>query len=133
MFTSRKWIRVALMLFSAILLFSAEPSAAVAQKRHTSKPHRAGRQHYFVVQARDPRWRLVTVAPTRQAALVIKANLVQRGFQVRVRKDASGHFQVFSRMMHWRAVGVYTTRPLADHAVVILRYRGLQARVKIAH
>jgi hypothetical protein len=120
------------MLVLAIFMLDCASPEAIAQKRRTPpKPGRVGRIHHFVVQARDPRWRAVAVAPNRQAALVIKANLVRRGFQVRLRKDSGGRYQVFSRMMHWRAVGVYTTRPIADHAVVVLRLRGLQARVKV--
>jgi hypothetical protein len=130
MFRCRRLLRAILMLGFALFLFDTTSPEAVAQKRRTPpRPARIGRVHHFVVQARDPRWRAVTVAPNRQAALAIKVNLVRRGFQVRLKPQSGGRVAVLARMMHWHAVGVYTTRPLANHFALILRQRGMQARV----
>jgi hypothetical protein len=130
MFHRRSLIRLLCMVGLALFLFDSAASDAVAQRRRTPpRPPRIGRVHYYVVQARNPLWRAVGVVPTRQAALITKATLARRGYSVRVRRNSTGNFVVFSRMMHWHAVGMYTTRPLANHAVLILRQRALQGRV----
>jgi hypothetical protein len=118
------------MALALFLFGSASPETLAQTRRTPPRPTaRVGRLHRSIVQARNPHWRAVTIAANRQAAHIIKYNLIRRGYQVRLRPQLGGRVVVLARMMHWHTVGVYTNRHLANHVAAMLRARGMHARV----
>jgi hypothetical protein len=134
MFRPARLLRAGLALILMLGLLDLASPDASAQKKSTPPPRpnvqRAGRAHYSVVQARDPHWRPVLVAPNHPSAHVLKARLERRGFQVRLRHGSGGTVLVSARMMHWHAVGIYVQPVVANQVVAMLHYRGMQARVR---
>jgi len=124
----RAGVTVLLMLF---VVDSATPDVSAQKASRPPKPHvpRAGRAHYTIVQARDPHWRVMTVAPNHEAAHIMKLRLHRRRYQVRLRQESAGRVLVFARMMHWHAVGIFNSTPMANHMIAMLRARGMQARI----
>jgi hypothetical protein len=78
---------------------------------------------------RQPKWRPITVAPNRQAALGIKQNLVRQGFVVQLRANRAGQVAVRARMPRWHNRAVVNNRPQAQTLAHVLRSQGWQARV----
>jgi len=127
-------LRAGLTLILLLGLLDVASPDASAQKKSTPppRPHvqRAGRAHYSVVQARNPHWQPILVAPDHPSAHVLKVRLERRGFQVRLRSAPGGQMLVSARMMHWHAVGIYIQPVVANQVVAMLHYRGMQARIR---
>jgi hypothetical protein len=135
MFRPHRLLRAGVAVVLMLCVFDFSSSDASAQKKstptHPPKPHapRAGRAHYSVVQARDPHWRTMMVAPDHASAHVMRARLQRRGYQVRLRYESGGRVLVSARMMHWHTVGAYTPQ-IAHHVVSMFHHRGMQARIR---
>jgi hypothetical protein len=84
----------------------------------------------YHVQARQPHWRAVTIAPNPAVAYRIERALHHHGFRVQTRTNRLGQVAIRARMPYWHTRAIVPNHHSAQRIASILVAQGFQARIR---